>query len=194
VIEVFQHAEPIYGGQIRVRLCLSDCGRDLNGNLLEANCRLKSRLIGWVEPVHHRLLVLFHAANARQVGLELAIHTSTGMAETKRLRFNAIHEDHAYPCERVVIQFAVRRTRHLSPRERLFFKRNALFFRDVQAHRYLPCALGEVAAREFAHCIGRAGSCVCDSYRGVTAECREICVSVRFFRTTATRTPHDLAP
>src|SRR3954447_21971820 len=62
------------------------------------------------------------------------------MAEAKRLRLDAVHQDHPHARERIVVQLAVRGTRHLTPGEHLAIERHPFFGENIQAHGHLRAA------------------------------------------------------
>ena len=85
VVEVFQESEAVRLRQIGIRLGLGHAGRHLDGNLLEADGRFERRLVGGIEPIHQRLLVLLDASDPGQGRLEVRVHSGTGMREPECL-------------------------------------------------------------------------------------------------------------
>jgi hypothetical protein len=91
MVEVLQQPEPVHLGQVGVRLAFGDARRDLDRHLFEADGCFEGGLVGRVEPVHQRLLMLLDAAQPRQGELQITIHARAGVAEAQRLRLEAVH-------------------------------------------------------------------------------------------------------
>ena len=140
VIEVLEQAEAIDLRQVRVRLVLRERRRHLDRDLLVADGGLERRLIGGDEPVDQRLLVLLDAPDARERRLQVAVHARAACAEAHRLRLDAVHQDHAHARERVVVELADGRPRHLAPGEHLAIERHPFFGENIQAHGHLRAA------------------------------------------------------
>ena len=134
VVEVFEQPEPIDLRQVRIRLALRDRCRYLDRDLLESDGRLQRRLVGRVQPVDQRLLVLLHPAHESERTLKLLVHARAGVAEAERLALDAVHEDHSNPRERIRIELAVCRTGEIPPGESLAVERHALLLHDVESH------------------------------------------------------------
>ena len=70
------------------------------------------------------------------------------MAEAKRLRLDAVHQDDAHARERVVVELAVRGARHLAPGEYLAIEAAPLFRREYPRPWSPPGGEGEASPRD----------------------------------------------
>jgi hypothetical protein len=93
MIEVFQQTKAQNLCDVRVRLILRQTGRHLDRHLLITDGRFQRRLIGGIEPVHDRLLVLLDTPDLGQRNLQVLVHPRARMPEAHRFRFDAIHQN-----------------------------------------------------------------------------------------------------
>ena len=71
VVEVLEQAEAVDLRQVRVGLVLGDAAVTSMATCSKPMRRLERRLVGRVEPVHQRLLVLLDAAHLRERALQV---------------------------------------------------------------------------------------------------------------------------
>jgi hypothetical protein len=128
VVEVFEQPKAIDLCQVGVRF--RECQRSghLDRDLFVADGGLQRGLIGRVEPVDQRHLMLLRTAQASQVVLEVPIHARAHMAEAQLIGLDAVHEDHAYARKGIVVELAVRGLNQLLPRESLLFEWRPVIF------------------------------------------------------------------
>ncbi len=164
VVEVLEQAVAVDLGQVGVGLGHRDARRDLDRHLLEADRRLERRLVGGVQPVDQRLLVLLDPPDLAERELQVAVHPRADVLEAQRLGLDPVHQDHADAGEGVVVELAVGRLDELAPVELLPLERRAPVLEKVERHGGPFPAAGRIpsgAAMQHGGHLASRGECGC---------------------------------
>ena len=137
MVEIFQHAEAIGLRQIVVRFLLRDGGGDLDRRLLVAERDFQRRMVGAQQPVDHRRLMLLDAAYLGQRHAQVRAVARGEMLEALGFLLDAVHQDHAYARERIVVELADWLARHFAPSEFLLVQRGAATAEGIECHGLL---------------------------------------------------------
>jgi hypothetical protein len=89
--------------QVRVGLILGQKCSQFDRNLFVTDRRLECALVGRVQPIDHRLLVLLGSPDLSEGQLQVWIESRAHVFEAQRLRFDAVHQNDAHSRERIIV-------------------------------------------------------------------------------------------
>jgi hypothetical protein len=145
VVEVLEQPEAVGRGVVGVGLGERDGGRDLDGDLLEADGGLEHGLVGRIQPIDQRLLVMVDAAHERQLPPQVRVHARAQVREPNGLVLEPVHEDHAHAGEGIVVELSVGLGDHFTPGEDLILDRRSAIREQMYRHGLSPLRRGRLA-------------------------------------------------